>query len=111
MDKEELLEKTVELLQPLETQNLMETVQHLTMQELFANWILWAIALPLIIYGVFKKSKTILLTIFFLFVLIVVVKFAMPVPGEEMSLKSIIPFMAVGVGAGSIIVYFMFVKD
>lgn len=111
MDKEELLERTVELLQPLEAQHLMKTVQHLTMQELFSNWMLWAITLPLIIYGVCKKSKMMLLTIFFLFVLIVVVKFAMPSPNEEMSLRSIIPFMVVGVGAGSIIVYFLFVKD
>ena len=36
---------------------------------------------------------------------------AMPAPGEEFGMKSIIPFAAFGLGIGGVIVYFTFIKD
>ena len=52
-----------------------------------------------------------LLTLFFLLALIVMVKFAMPAPEQELTMKSILPFAAFGLGIGGVIVYFMFIKD
>jgi len=43
--------------------------------------------------------------------LIVMVKIAMPAPGQEISLKTVLPFVAFGLGIGGVIVYFTFVKD
>jgi len=111
MEKQELLEKTVEVLRPLETQNLMTTIQNLTLQQIFSNWIFLLVTIGILFFGVYKKSKPILLTLFFLVALIVMVKFAMPPPGEELSMNSLIPFAAFGLGIGGVIVYFIFIKD
>lgn len=111
MEKQDLIEKTVETLRPLETQNLMTTIQNLTLQQIFSNWVFLLITVGILFLGVYKKSKPVLLTLFFLLSLIVMVKFAMPAPGEEFGMKSIIPFAAFGLGIGGVIVYFTFIKD
>lgn len=111
MEKQQLLDKTVEVLRPLETQNLMTTIQNLTLAQIFTNWVFLLVTLGILFFGVYKKSKTILLTLFFLVALIVMVKFAMPAPGKELSISSLLPFIGFGLGIGGIIVYFTFVKD
>ena len=105
------LEKTEEVLKPFETQNLMTTIQNLTLEQIFSNWIFLLVTIGIIFFGIYKKSKVVLLTVFFLLGLIVMVRFAMPAPGEELGLKSIIPFLGFGLGIGGVIVYFTFVKD
>jgi len=40
MEKQQMLDKTAEVLQPFETQNLMSTIQNLTLQQIFSNWVL-----------------------------------------------------------------------
>ncbi len=111
MEKQEALEKTVEILRPLETQNLMTTIQNLTLQQIFSNWIFLLVTLGILFFGVYKKSKPVLLTLFFLLALIVMAKYTMPPPGEELTMKSLIPFAAFGVGIGGVLVYFIFIKD
>ena len=111
MEKQQMLDKTAEVLQPFETQNLMSTIQNLTLQQIFSNWVLLLAVAGVLFFGVYKRSKTVLLTLFFLVALIVMVKIAMPAPGQEMSLKTVLPFVAFGLGIGGVIVYFTFVKD
>ena len=111
MEKQELLEKTTEVLQPFETQNLMTTIQNLTLQQIFGNWVFLLITFGLIFFGIYKRSKTVLLTVFFLLALIVMVRFAMPAPDEELTMKTILPFVGFGLGIGGVIVYFSFIKD
>lgn len=111
MEKQEMVERTVEVLRPLETQNLMTTIQNLTLQQIFSNWVFLLVTLAVLFFGVYKRSKTVLLTLFFLLALIVMVKFAMPAPDQELSMKTILPFAAFGLGIGGVIVYFMFIKD
>lgn len=111
MEKQEVLEKTVDALRPFETQNLMTTMQNLTLQQIFSNWIFLLITIVILFLGIYKKSKPVLLTLFFLISLIVMVKFAMPAPGEEFGMKSIIPFAGFGLGIGGVIVYFTFIRD
>lgn len=111
MEKKEMLDKTVEVLRPLETQNLMTTIQNLTLEQIFTNWVFLLVTLGVIFFGVYKKSKAVLLTVFFLLALIVMVRYALPAPGEELGLKTIIPFIGFGLGIGGVIVYYSFVKD
>ncbi len=106
-----MVDKTVEALRPFETQNLMTTIQNLTLQQIFSNWIFLLITVAILFLGVYKKSKTILLTIFFLLALIVMAKFALPPPGQELNIKSLLPFVGFGIGVGGVIVYFLFIKD
>ncbi len=111
MEKQDLVDKTVETLRPFETQNLMDTIQNMTLQQIFSNWVLLLIICGLLFFGIYKRSKTVLLTLFSLVALIVMVKYTMPAPGAEFGLKNIIPFAAFGLGIGGVIVYFSFIKD
>ncbi len=111
MEEKPFLEKVAEALRPFETQNLMNTIQTMTLHQLFSNWVFLLITFGLIFFGIYKKSKVVLLTVFFLLALIVMVRFAMPAPGEELGLNTIIPFVCFGLGIGGVIVYFTFVKD
>lgn len=111
MDKQQLAEKTVEALRPFETANLMTTLQNLTLKQIFTHpAVLICIAL-IFFFGVIKKSKTVLLTLFALIGMIVILRFAMPAPGEELSLKSLIPFAFCGLGIGGVIIYFSLIKS
>jgi hypothetical protein len=111
LEKQDLVDKTVETLRPFETQNLMDTIQNMTLQQIFSNWVLLLIICGLLFFGIYKRSKTVLLTLFSLVALIVMVKYTMPAPGAEFGLKNIIPFAAFGLGIGGVIVYFSFIKD
>ena len=111
MEKKEVLEKTADVLRPFETQNLMDTIQNLTLEQLFSNWWLLLVVAGILFFGVYKKSKVVLLTLFALIGLIIMVKYAMPAPGEEFGISNIVPFAAFGLGIGGVIVYFSFIKD
>ncbi len=111
MDKEQLVDKTVEVLRPFETQNLMTTIQNLTLHQILTNWIFLLVTMGILFFGVYKKSKTILLTLFFLVAMIFMVKLVMPPPDQELTLNGILPFAGFGLGVGGVIVYFLFIKD
>ena len=111
MDNQQLAEKATEVLRPFETANLMTTLQNLTLQQIFSNPIILIIVALVFFFGLIKRSKTVLLTLFGLIGLIVILRFAMPPPGEELSLKSLIPFIGVGIGIGGVIVYFSLIKS
>lgn len=111
MDKQQLVEKTTETLRPFETSNILDVIQHVTMQQLLAKPILLIIIAALFIFGIVKRSKLVLLTLFALFGMIVIIRFAMPPPGEEVALGSLVPFIGCGVVIGAVIVYFTLVKS
>lgn len=111
MDKQQLLDKTAETLRPFETANLMTTIQTLTLKQIFTHpAVLICIAL-VFFYGVIKQSKTVLLTLFALIGLIVILRYAMPAPGEELSFKSLIPFVFGGLVIGGVVIYFSLIKS
>lgn len=111
MDKQQLLEKTVETLRPLETQNLMDTIRNLTIKQIFSNWIFLLVIVLLLFLAVYKKSKVVILTLFFLVALVLIFKFTMPAAGEELNLKSIFPFAGSALALGGVLVYFIFIKE
>ena len=113
MDKQQLIEKATEVLRPFETENLIKTMQTLTLKEIFTNPVVLLVITFLLFFGVIKRSKTVLLTLFSLIGLIVIMRFAMPATtsGEELSLGSIIPFITIGVVIGGVVIYFSMVKS
>lgn len=111
MDTGQLAEKTVEVLRPFETANLMNTIQNLTLHRIFTNPVVVLVISAVFFFGVIKRSKTVLLTLFALIGLIVTVRFAMPAPGEELTVKSLLPFAACGLGIGGVIIYFSLIKS
>ncbi|OGR30968.1 MAG: hypothetical protein A2X83_00320 [Desulfuromonadales bacterium GWD2_54_10] len=111
MDKQQLVEKTTEALRPFETGNLLNTMQTLNLKTIFTNPIVLTIIAGLFFFGVVKKSKPVLLTLFAMIGLIVILRYAMPPPGEELSMKSLVPFAFGGVLIGGVIIYFSLIKD
>ena len=111
MDKQQLVEKTTEALRPLETANLIDTIQNLTLHQFFTNPIILIILTIVFFLGVIKKSKTVLLTLFSLMGLIVILRYALPAPGEQLSLKEIMPFVGGGILIGGVVIYFSLIKS
>ena len=111
MEKKEFLDKTVETLKPFETQNLMTAIQTQSLTELFTNWVFLLAAVILIFFGIYKRSKAVLLTFFMLVAMVIIAKYTLPPPGAELTMSSLLPFVGAGLGAGCVIVYFIFIKD
>ena len=111
MDKQQFVEKTTEALRPFETANLLTTMQTLSLKDIFSHPAVLIIISGVFFFGVIKKSKTVLLTLFTMIGLIVILRYAMPAPGEELSLKSLVPFAFGGVLIGGVIIYFSLIKS
>lgn len=111
MDKQQVIEKTTEALRPFETSNLMTTMQTLTLSQIFSNPVVLIIIIAVLFFGILKKSTPILLTLFFLIAMIVFMRYAMPPPGQEVSLSSIGPFIGFGVAIGGVIIYYSMIKS
>lgn len=111
MEKQQLIEKTTEVLRPFETSNLMTTMQNLTLSQIFTNPVVLIIVIGVLFYGVLKRSTPVLLTLFFLVAMIVFMRYAMPPPGQELTLSSIGPFIGFGVVIGGVIIYFSMIKS
>lgn len=111
MDKEKLVEKTVETLRPFETSNLIDTVQHLSVKQVFSHpLVLLAIAV-IFFFGIVKRSKVVLLSLFSLICLAVIMRFAMPAPGDDLSMASMLPFIGGGLLVGGVVIYFSLIKS
>lgn len=111
MDKQQLLEKTEEALRPFETANLMTTIQTLTLHQIFTHPAVLATIAVVFFFGVVKRSKTVLLTLFSVIGLIVMVRYAIPADNAEMSLGTIVPFVVCGIVIGGVIIYFTMIKS
>ncbi|MDD2852435.1 MAG: hypothetical protein PHY09_11150 [Desulfuromonadaceae bacterium] len=111
MDKQQLVEKTVETLRPFETSNLIDTVQHLSVQQVFSNPGVLILILIIFFFGVVKRSKVVLLSLFSLICLAMIIRYAMPAPGDELSVSSTLPFIGGGLLIGGVIIYFSLVKS
>lgn len=111
MDKQQMAEKTTEILRPFETANLIDTIQHLTLKQIFYNPVILIIIATVLFFGIIKKSKGVLLTLVILIGLIVILRFAMPAPGDEFSMSSMLPFIGFGLLIGCVIIYFSFIKS
>ena len=111
MEKQQFMEKATEVLRPFETSNLMTTMQTLTLTQIFTNPIVLIFIIGVLFFGVLKRSLPVLLTLFFLIAMIVFMRYAMPVPGQELALSSVFPFVGAGVLIGGVIIYFTMIKS
>jgi len=111
VDKQQLVEKTTEVLRPFETGNLMHTMQTINLKNLFTHPAVLITIVALLFFGVIKKSKTVLLTLFGMIGMIVIMRYMLPPPGDEISMKSLVPFAFSGVLVGGVIIYFSLIKS
>ncbi len=111
MDKQQLVEKATETLQPFETENLIETIQHLSVKQVFSNPVVLILLAAIFFFGVIRRSKVVLLSLFSLICLALIIRFAMPVPGDDLSVSSILPFLGAGLLIGGVVIYFSLIKS
>ncbi|HXE94774.1 MAG TPA: hypothetical protein VN642_00095 [Dongiaceae bacterium] len=111
MDKQQLVEKATEALRPFETSNLIETVKHLSIKQVFSNPAVLILIVAIFFFGVVKRSKPILLSLFSLLCIAVIIRYAMPAPGDDLSLSATLPFIGGGLLIGGVIIYFSLVKS
>lgn len=110
MDKQQLVEKTTEALRPFETANLITTMQTLTVKQVFSHPAVLFFIVVVFFFGVIRRSKPVLLTLFSLLGLIVIMRYAMPVQDDDLSFKSMLPFVGGGLVIGGVIIYFSLIK-
>jgi len=111
MDKQQLVEKTTETLRPFETSNLIEAMQHLSVKQVFSHPAILVLIIAIFFFGVVKRSKTVLLSLFSLICIAMIVRYAMPTPGDDLSMTSMLPFIGGGLLIGAVIIYFSLIKS
>lgn len=111
MDKQQLVEKTAETLRPFETSNLIDAAQHLSVKQIFSHPAVLIFIAIVFFFGVVKRSKTVLLSLFSLFCIAIIIRFAMPAPGDDLSMQSMLPFIGGGLLIGGVIIYFSLIKS
>ena len=111
MDKQQFMDKAADTLRPFETANLMTTIQTLTLKQIFTHPAVLICIAVVFFYGVIKRSKTVLLTLFALLGMIVILRYAMPAPGEELSIKALLPFVCGGMVIGGVVIYFSLIRS
>jgi len=111
MDKQQLVDKTTETLRPFETSNLINTMQHLDVKQIFSHPVVLIALIAIFFFGVVKRSKAVLLTLFSLICLAIIVRYAMPAPGDDLSMSSMFPFIGGGLLIGGVVIYFSLIKS
>lgn len=111
MDKQDMITKAVDALSPFETENVLKFLQNLSLKSAMENpWLIGGF-LIIFFYAVIKRSKFVLLSLFSIISLMVLARFAFPPQGDELSLKSTLPFVVGGLLIGGVLIYFNFVKS
>lgn len=111
MDKQQLIENATETLRPFETSNLIETMQHLSVKQVFSHPAVLVLIVVIFFFGVVKRSKTVLLSLFSLLCIAVIIRYAMPAPGDDLSTSSMLPFIGGGLMIGCVVIYFTLIKS
>jgi len=111
MDKQQLMEKTAETLRPFETGNLVDSIKNMSVSQIFSHPAVLILIVLFFFFGVFKRSKTVLLTLFAMVCVAVIMRYAMPAPGDDLSISATLPFIGGGLLIGGVIVYFSLVKS
>ena len=111
MDKQQLAEKAEQALKPFETGNLVTTIQTMSVDQLYSHPVPLLVLLAVLIFGIVKRSKTILLTLFVLLGLVLITRYAMPGQGQELTMGSIMPFLGFGMVIMGVVVYFTMIHS
>ena len=110
MQKNAILQKTIETLSPFETDHIMHFLQNLTVKTAITNpWFL-AMFLIFAFYACVVRSKFVLCLLFTTAMLLILIRYTMPAEGDSLALSSTIPFAFGGLAIGGVIIYLYFIK-
>lgn len=110
MEKERMLEKTREVLTPLETENIIAFVKSMSFQSFKDHPWLILVFLVIFFYAVVRRSRFLLLFLFTFFSILLLIRYTLP-EGGELSVRSMLPFATGGLVIGGVIIYFSFIKS
>ncbi len=111
MEKQQMLEKTRETLAPFETEQIVNFVRTLSVKSAMEHPLFFVLILLFLIYGVVKRSKFVLLFLFASVAIMLLVRYFMPVEGDQLDVKSTLPFAFGGLAIGAALIYFTFIKS
>jgi len=109
MEKQQILDKTKDVLTPFETENIIKFIKGLSFSTIIGNPWLLAISVIVIFYAVIKRSKFVILFIFAFFSLTLLIQYTLPASGD-LSLSSLLPFVFGGLAIGAVLIYFIFIQ-
>lgn len=111
MQKQELLNKTVETLSPFETGNIVHFMQNITMKSAMDNPWLIVVLLIIAFYAVVKRSKFVLGSLFTVISIMLLVRYTLPLePETELTLSTTLPFAFGALVIGGALIYYIFIK-
>jgi hypothetical protein len=110
MEKDAIMQKTIETLSPFETANMVEYLRHMTVKSAITNP--WFVGLFLVIafYAVVVRSKFVLCILFTAAALLILIRYTMPAEGDNLTLTSTLPFAFGGIAIGAVLIYWYFIK-
>lgn len=111
MDKQQLVEKATETLRPFETSNLIDTMQHLSVKQVFSHPVVLIMIIAIFFFGIIKRSKAVLLSLFSLICIATIMRYTLPAPGDDLSMGSMLPFIGGGLLVGCVVIYFSLIKS
>lgn len=109
MQKEKIIERTKEALEPLETGNVVEFVRSLSLHTFEEKPWLILVFLAILFYAVIRRSRFLLLFLFAFFSILGLITYAMPAEAE-LSVRSLLPLAIGGLAIGGVIIYVAFIK-
>ena len=110
MDKDRLLDKTNQILQPFETHNAIAFMKELSMQTVTDNPKVTFLLFLVFLYGLWRWSRLVLLFLFTLLTLTMLIRYALPPAGTELTVNSTLPFVLGSMGIASVLLYFIFIR-
>jgi hypothetical protein len=111
MEKQEMLEKARETLQPFETEQIVNFIRTLSVKSAMEHPLFFVLILLFLIYGIVKRSKFVLLFLFASVSIMLLVRYFMPVEGDQLDVKSTLPFAFGGLAIGAALIYFTFIRS
>ena len=110
MDKDRLIDKTNQILEPFETHNVIVFLKDLSMQTITDNPTVTFLLFLVFIYAVWRWSRCVLLFLFTLLSFTMLIRYALPTPGTELTVNSTLPFVLGSMGIASVLLYFIFIR-
>lgn len=110
MEKEQIINKTQEVLSPFETEQIVRVLKELSIKTIFENPFILGLFVIVVFFAIIKRSKFVLLFMFTLLSLMALVRYALPT-GAELKAASLIPFAFGCLGIGAVLIYFTFIKS
>jgi len=109
MEKQQLIDKSRDIISSFETQNVVAFLKDLSQKSLIDNPLIVILLAVVLFYAFVKRSKVIILLIFTIVSLFALVNYALPVE-KDLTFTSFLPFAFGCIGLGAVLIYFIFIR-